>query len=70
LLLLLAPQADKDEARSQLAAATADVESTSQQLAASSSARSQAEQALQEMQQLHDKLVAEHAELQAKVRSA
>jgi chromosome segregation ATPase len=60
-------QADKEEARSQLAAATADVESTSQQLAAASSAHSQAEQALQELQQLHDKLVAEQAELQAKV---
>jgi chromosome segregation ATPase len=60
-------QADKEEARSQLAAATADVESTSQQLAAASSARTHAEQALQEMQQLHDKLVAEQAELQAKV---
>lgn len=60
--------ADKEEARSQLAAATASVESTSQQLAAADSARTQAEQAMQELQQLHDKLVAEQAELQAKVR--
>lgn len=43
------------------------MESTSQQLAAADSARTQAEQAMQELQQLHDKLVAEQAELQAKV---
>lgn len=60
-------QADKEEARSQLATATADVQSSAQQLAAVNSARSQAEQAVQELQQLHDKLVAEQAELQAKV---
>eukprot|EP00878_Enallax_costatus_P034691 GHUV01038488.1.p1 GENE.GHUV01038488.1~~GHUV01038488.1.p1 ORF type:complete len:540 (+),score=212.10 GHUV01038488.1:727-2346(+) len=67
LVYVPAMQADKDEARSQLAAATAELEASKQQLAAADTTRSHAEAAVQELQALHDALAAEHAAVQAKV---
>lgn len=65
--LVFALQADKDDARSQLASTTAELEASKQQLAATDTTRSQAEAALQELQALHDTLAAENASAQAKV---
>lgn len=66
LLVLL--QADKDEARSQHAAAVSELEALSQQLATASTAKSQAESAAEELQATHDALVEQHAALQTQVR--
>lgn len=68
--LLLFLQADKDEARSQHAAALSELEALSQQLATASTAKSQAESAAEELQATHDALVAQHAALQTQVGRA
>lgn len=62
-------QADKEEIRSQLASATAELEAIKQQLSGADTARSQAEAAMNELQTLHDSLASEHAAVQAKVSS-
>lgn len=67
LLLRCCPQADRDEARNQHAAAVTELEALSQQLAAASTAKSQAEAAAEELQAEHDALTAQQAALQAQV---
>jgi hypothetical protein len=60
-------QADRDEARNQHAAAVTELEALSQQLAAASTGKSQAEAAAEELQAAHDALTAQQAALQAQV---
>ena len=60
-------QADKDEARSQHAAAVSETEALAQELAAASTAKSQAEAALQELQATQEGLASQHTALQAQV---
>lgn len=61
-------KADKDEARSQHAAAVSELEALSQQLATASTAKSQAESAAEELQATHDALLTQHAALQTQLR--
>lgn len=61
------PQADRDEARSQHAAALSQLEAQSQQLAEASAAKSHAQAAAEELQAEHDALTAQHTALQAQV---
>jgi ferric-dicitrate binding protein FerR (iron transport regulator) len=60
-------QADKDEARSQHAAAVSELEALTQQLATAATAKGQAEAAAEELQATHDALTAQHTSLQAQV---
>lgn len=61
------PQADRDEARSQHAAALSQLEVQSQQLAEASAAKSHAEAAAEELQAEHDALTAQHTAQQTQV---